>query len=58
MSLERTGMRQVSLISLLLRDPELSMVLYLAFNHSSSLPYEFVGVAYLYSLLFARTYVD
>ena len=45
MSLERTGMRQVSLISLLLRDRALSMVLYLASNHSSSLPYEFVGAA-------------
>ena len=58
MSLERTGMRQVSLISLLFRDRALSMVLYLASNHSSSLPYEFIGAAYLYSLLFVQTYVD
>ena len=58
MSLKRTEMRQVSQISLLLRDLELSMVLYLASNHSSSLPHEFVGAAYLYSLLFVQTYVD
>ena len=57
-TLKRTDMRQVNLISLHSPDQALSMVLYLAFNYSSSLPGECVGAVYLYSLLFVQTYVD